>query len=48
MRQFDRVQLTLRLRDAREKTVQRIADLFGVPSACVCNRLMKPKTVAAW
>lgn len=35
----DQVQLAQQLYDAREKTVQQIADLFGVPRTTVYNHL---------
>nr|WTB28681.1 recombinase family protein [Streptomyces sp. NBC_00830] len=41
----DQAALAQQLYDAREKTVQRIADLFGVPRSTVYGHLDKTKTV---
>lgn len=45
----DQVQLAQQLYDKREKTVQQIADLFGVPRTTVYNHLRTRETAsAAW
>ena len=41
----DQATLAQQLYDAREKTVQQIADLFGVPRSTVYGHLDKAKTV---
>ncbi|WP_331747940.1 recombinase family protein [Streptomyces sp. NBC_00842] len=41
----DQAALAQQLYDAREKTVQQIADLFGVPRSTVYGHLDKAKTV---
>lgn len=41
----DQAALAQRLYDEREKTVQRIADMFGVPRSTVYGHLDKAKTV---
>ncbi|MGW0628489.1 helix-turn-helix domain-containing protein [Streptomyces sp. NPDC002758] len=41
----DQAALAQRLHDEREKTVQRIADMFGVPRSTVYGHLDREKTV---
>ncbi|MFS0695581.1 ArsR family transcriptional regulator [Streptomyces nitrosporeus] len=41
----DQAALAQRLHDEREKTVQQIADMFGVPRSTVSGHLEKTKTV---
>ena len=43
----DQVELAQQLYDKREKTVQQIADLFGVPRTTVYNHLKKPQNAVA-
>lgn len=43
----DQAELAQQLYDAREKTVQQIADMFNVPRSTVYGHLAKTKTVPA-
>ncbi|MFE2094921.1 helix-turn-helix domain-containing protein [Streptomyces sp. NPDC059460] len=45
LRTEDQAALAQRLYDEREKTVQQIADMFGVPRSTVYGHLDKTKTV---
>ncbi|MGW1553697.1 helix-turn-helix domain-containing protein [Streptomyces sp. NPDC002346] len=47
LRTEDQAALAQRLYDEREKTVQQIADMFGVPRSTVYGHLDKTKTVPA-